>query len=164
MLKVGKDSSRFYDYPLAFLRNLRVDNDANDKNPDLFADALILITNGAQKKDLEYLYQVQLEDPNELLENGDFTRQSDVDQYLNGYGRVQYFTVLKSDPETGDFNPLMKDQTNIVTRIEEGHFKNGKLDGFGRVLAEDGHHEIGFWKEGQPYGKLQKYRGGVLLQ
>lgn len=51
-----------------------------------------------------------------------------------------------------------------MTRIEEGHFRHGKLDGFGRVMTEDGHHQVGFWKHGHPYGKLQKYRGGVLLE
>lgn len=49
MMKVGKEPGRIFDYPLAFLRNLKVDSDEeNDEGgPDLFADALILITNGA---------------------------------------------------------------------------------------------------------------------
>merc|ERR1712107_550196 len=95
----------------------------------------------------------------ELRQNGDFPRISDVSKHLNGYGRIQYFTVLKADDDNGDFNPLMKGQTNIVTRIEEGHFRHGKLDGFGRVLLEDGHHQIGFWKNGHPWQAPEIPRG-----
>lgn len=43
---------------------------------------------------------------------------------------------------------------NTVTRIEEGTFKDGLLDGFGRIQDEDGFTEIGFFKAGKPWGKL----------
>lgn len=89
----------------------------------------------------------------DLLLNGDFTRLSDVMPYLNGYGRILFYTSLKKD-ERGVFNPLMEGQDNIVNRIIEGRFKQGKLDGFGRIISDDGYHQVGFFKNGHPYGKL----------
>ena len=83
--------------------------------------------------------------------------------YLNGYGRILFYTSLKKD-ERGVFNPLMEGQDNIVNRIIEGRFNQGKLDGFGRIISDDGYHQVGFFKNGHPYGKLQSYRGGHLLE
>ena len=43
---------------------------------------------------------------------------------------------------------------NTITRIEEGQFKDGLLDGFGRISDENGYVSIGYFKEGKPYGKM----------
>lgn len=153
MLKVSGDGRTYLDYPLAQLRNIKDDRFSEDSGPDLFLDVHIVITHGVKDRDLVFLNEVQNENPLELSENRDFTRLSDVSEYLNGYGRLLHFTVLKKD-EDGTFNPFREGQDNIVSRIEEGHFRKGRLDGFGRILSEDGQHQIGFFKNGYPYGKL----------
>lgn len=153
MLKLSKDAKTFLDYPLIQMRNVKDNRFGEESGPDLFLDVHILVTHGIKHRDLVFLREVQNEDPEDLRENGDFTRLSDVAPYINGFARILYYTVIKKD-EKGTFNPLMERQDNIVSRIEEGRFEKGQLDGFGRILSGDGHHQIGFFKNGHPYGKL----------
>lgn len=108
-LKLGKNAALFYDYPLVSLRNIKVVSDEEASDADLFVDAHILITKGVTHSDLNFLRYVELRDEEQLRRDSDFTRLSDVAPYLNGYGRVVYFTDLKQDAR-GVFNPLMPDQ------------------------------------------------------
>jgi len=43
---------------------------------------------------------------------------------------------------------------NTVKRIEEGQFKDGLLDGFGRIMDDSGYVMVGYFKKGKPYGKM----------
>lgn len=152
-----------YDYPLVQLQNIRDNGDEEQMTPDMFVDINMLITTGVTHSDTQFLYTVMNQDQMDLLLNGDFTRFSDVKPYLNGFGRILHYTALKTDTRDR-FNPLMAGQNNIVNKIVEGRFRNGNLDGFGRIISDDGYHQIGFFRNGHPYGKLQSYRGGFLLQ
>ena len=70
-------------------------------------------------------------------------------KHLNGYCRIMEYGT----PHIGKLN-ISKNYTLSIT---EGHFKFGKLNGFGRVIDKDAEWTIGFWKNGVPWGKSSRY-------
>ena len=51
----------------------------------------------------------------------------------------------------------MDKSKNFIVKISEGHFKNGLLNGFGRIQESSGECQVGFFKEGKPWGKYVSY-------
>ena len=41
--------------------------------------------------------------------------------------------------------------------ISDGQLENGVLHGYGRKIINDGSCQVGFWKQGKPYGKFAYY-------
>ena len=45
----------------------------------------------------------------------------------------------------------------VLISISEGQLENGLLHGYGRKITKDGESQVGFWKQGHPYGKFAYY-------
>lgn len=77
---------------------------------------------------------------------------------LNGYGRIIHFKCY------GDVND---EKDNAIETIQEGRFKQGFMHGYCRNFdsLDEGFAEVGFFNEGDCYGKYQSFRlDGTLLQ
>lgn len=48
--------------------------------------------------------------------------------------------------------------------MKEGQFKNGLLDGYGRVFNQNGEAEIGYFREGYTHGKAIYYSQGKVFK
>jgi len=44
-----------------------------------------------------------------------------------------------------------------IYEIRDGEFKDGELNGYGRVINRHGIVTIGYFKHGQPYGSIIEY-------
>ena len=103
------------------------------------------------------LKRIQNQDKKEQLQSGRFTELREIHRHLTGYGRLTYFTSSIKG-KSRSYNPLISKKENVIVRwIEEGEFVNGKLNGFGRIYDREQNCQIGFFKNGHPHGKLQKY-------
>ena len=100
--------------------------------------------------------------PNGSL-NSNFTRFDDIQQYLTGYARMVCYQVYGLDKVSKKYNPYADYEQNLLVEIKEGHFSNGNLHGFGRTI-ERNTTEVGFYKQGYPYGKFQLYKDGNLAR
>lgn len=71
-------------------------------------------------------------------------------QSLNGYGRIIQYRAFGAD-----FGP----KNCCIEFIQEGHFKNGKMDGYCRMFdaRAEGSVQVGYFREGIPMGKFQKF-------
>lgn len=74
----------------------------------------------------------------------------DIESWINGYGRITYFSAYGYDSTTWEPNPA-DIANNFVKQIREGRFVNGKLTGYGRII-ESNRVMVGFFDEGSLYG------------
>ena len=139
------------------LKEVLIDED-DDVSESTFLDIYILIEsidNMDDLKDLKLLAQKAQGVPEKKGTNTSkgapkFLRYSEIAKSLNGYGRfVQYNAYGVNSPQNME-----------VLAIQEGRFKAGCMDGYCRHYdgTENGFVEVGFFKEGEPYGKYQSFQ------
>lgn len=81
----------------------------------------------------------------------------DIGQALTGYGRIIYYR------SNGDINNPMD---NSIEFVHEGKFRQGEMDGYCRSFdaIDEGHVEVGFFKDGRSLGKYQEFKiNGELI-
>jgi len=68
-----------------------------------------------------------------------------IKEALNGHGRIIYYIM------GSDFSAEQQE----LKEIQEGHFRNGLMDGYSRRfnVAGSPHVQLGFFKDGLPMGK-----------
>jgi hypothetical protein len=74
----------------------------------------------------------------------------DVKSSMNGFGRIIYFRCHDNH----------KPENQHIEYIQEGKFKNGLMHGYCRdfsIIDDEAHCQLGFFKDGQPCGKYQKF-------
>ena len=74
----------------------------------------------------------------------------DIKNSMNGYGRIIYFRCHDDH----------KPEHQHLEYIQEGKFRNGLMNGYCRDMAiidGEAHCKLGFWKDGEPSGKYQKF-------
>ena len=67
---------------------------------------------------------------------------ADIESELNGYVRIVEF---KCSEVRQDGMPILLDVNNHAQRIMEGNMKNGRIDGFARIIDEVGNIQKGFF-------------------
>ena len=83
-----------------------------------------------------------------------FINKEQIKHLLNGYARVIEFGTTHID-HRGIYNPLIDSDFNYIISIQEGHFKYGKLSGYGRSFDNEGGCKVGFWKLDTSHNNLQ---------
>ena len=74
----------------------------------------------------------------------------DIKNSMNGYGRIIYFRCHDDH----------KPEHQHLEYIQEGKFRNGLMNGYCRdmsIIDGEAHCKLGFWKDGEPSGKYQKF-------
>lgn len=115
-----------------------------------------------QNKDLESLGEFGMNSfarksawLNRCIEGDQCIDLSEIQECLNGYGRIIEFqfrpqdagSVNHKEAETGAvISPELNLQNMHIQRMNEGHFKHGLFNGFGRCIDHTGAAYVGFWK------------------
>ena len=89
---------------------------------------------------------------------------SRIDHLLNGYGRIIEYTGV----ESGDYSvtePLatMLRGNKRLSSVSEGHFRSGRLNGYGRIFDVDTNEvyaTVGFFTDGFLNGQGEKFQLG----
>ena len=94
---------------------------------------------------------------------------SEIAEAITGFARVVKYknhTVkpVSKDTDAKESRQMLINPASSSLRIdsfEEGQYENGKKNGFCKVLsASDGSGEVGWFKDGIPWGKYMKYSSG----
>ena len=83
----------------------------------------------------------------------DFVNTNDIKPYFSGVARVIHFSTTGWNKKINKFDPYIDFSKNKFHRMREGEFKNGHLDGFGRIISGK-YVEVGYYQEGKPFGKF----------
>lgn len=94
---------------------------------------------------------------------------------IDGYARIikyinhsisKYQTDDGKDEDYTGFGLINEKSENLeIVEVSEGHFTNGKKDGYCRVISGDGSAEVGFFEDDEPKGKYCKYNlDGTYMQ
>lgn len=90
---------------------------------------------------------------------------------MTGYGRILLYRVNTKD-ENGIYNPKQYGANRVLLEMQEGSFKEGLLDGFGRRITTNltelpnyrCEARLGFFKQGLRHGKAQYFKNDLLTQ
>ena len=94
------------------------------------------------------------------------TRLDKMKHALTGHGRIIVYeahhklnTIYGPDHKI-KFDPRKKPRANKLVEIREGYFRDGKLEGYGRVMNVDSNAIVGFFEKNVENGKVQYYKNG----
>jgi hypothetical protein len=86
----------------------------------------------------------------------------DIAPGITGIARIIKYTnstignMIEVDNTKKNTKMITMNPRNLtMTALEEGEFKNGKKDGYCRVIHDDSSCETGFFKKDEPWGKFE---------
>lgn len=78
-------------------------------------------------------------------------------KYVN-HSISKYQTEDGKDEDYSGFGLINEKSENLeIVEVSEGYFKDGKKNGYCRVISADGSCEVGFFEDDEPKGKYCKY-------
>jgi hypothetical protein len=77
--------------------------------------------------------------------------------------RIIHYTVRGYNDKILKFDPNVDFTKNTFAKMIEGTIKDGKIQGFGRHIEGD-QVQVGYYKQGLPFGKFQEYEQGFLMK
>lgn len=108
----------------------------------LFADIYVYLPEDENFKNLQRIYT----DPHNKDSNlKDISAR--ILQQITGYGRMVIYKCTGTEKDVE--NP---DNLELVA-LKEGKFEKGKLHGYGREIKKDDKINLGYFKNGEPFGK-----------
>jgi hypothetical protein len=87
-----------------------------------------------------------------------------ISNLLTGYARVQIYQCFNIENEVKKtFNTKSTPKLNFQTKVMEGQFSKGRLDGYGREWLSDYTAKVGYFNQNYISGKGMQFDNGKLV-